>query len=148
MIIPIQPYRTNKPFIYKGVRFSTGDLFLPDVLGVPQHKLNALLGARNIGLTGSATEEELKKARERIEAALAGVAQPKQVNKPEKAEEPKESAPAVKDAPEKEEEGEPVAVTPAVELRSDEVVGEGQESAEEGQEDVLEEESKRPRRRR
>lgn len=146
MIIPIQPYRTNKSFVYKGIKFNTGDLFLPDVLGVPQHKMNALLDARNIGLTGSTTEEELKKARERIEAELAGTTAPVEVKEPEKAKEAEEPVPAPVETPKAEEE--PVSVTPAIELSSEEVVEEKQESAEEGQKDMPEEEPKRVSRRR
>lgn len=81
MLVPIQPYVTNKPFTYMGVKFDKGDLFLPSCFNVGQHKMNALIRARNIGLAHSVAEDTLKSAEERIKAAMASAA-PEKVQKP------------------------------------------------------------------
>ena len=152
MIVPIQPYRTNKPFTYMGVKFDKGDLFLPDVFDVSQHKLNALLRARNIGLANATTEEELKNARKRIEAVMAGKAAPA-VEKPEEA--PAEgdeldalmaaSAEQPAEAP-KAEEAES-DVPPAAEVPVEEAPAEEAASAEEGEADKTDGSKRRSTRR-
>ena len=152
MIVPIQPYRTNKPFTYMGVKFDKGDLFLPDVFDVSQHKLNALLRARNIGLANATTEEELKNARKRIEAVMAGKAAPA-VEKPEEA--PAEgdeldapmaaSAEQPEEAP-KAEEAES-DVPPAAEVPVEEAPAEEAASAEEGEADKTDGSKRRSTRR-
>lgn len=148
MIVPIQPYRTNKPFTYMGVKFDKGDLFLPDAFVVSQHKLNALLRARNIGLANATTEEELKSARERIEAVMAGKAAPA-VEKPEEVpvegEELEAPAEQPKEAPKPEESQS--EVSPAVEVPAEETPAEEATSAEEGEADKTDGSKRRSTRR-
>ena len=136
MIVPIQPYRTNKPFTYMGVKFDKGDLFLPDVFDVSQHKLNALLRARNIGLANTTTEEELKNARKRIEAVMAGKAAP--------AEQPAEEASKPEEVKSEEAESD---VPPAAEVPVEEAPAEEAASAEEGEADKTDGSKRRSTRR-
>lgn len=158
MIVPIQPYRTNKPFTYMGVKFDKGDLFLPDVFDVSQHKLNALLRARNIGLANTTTEEELKNARKRIEAVMAGKAAPA-VEKPEEApaegdeldapmaapaEQPAEEASKPEEVKSEEAESD---VPPAAEVPVEEAPAEEAASAEEGEADKTDGSKRRSTRR-
>ena len=69
--IPAVPYRVVKGFIYNGVQFQPNDLFLPDMFNVPSHKMNSLIGNRNLNLATSYTQKEAEEARSRIEKALA-----------------------------------------------------------------------------
>lgn len=69
--IPAVPYRVVKGFIYNGVQFQPNDLFLPDMFNVPSHKMNSLIGNRNLNLATSYTQKEAEDARSRIEKALA-----------------------------------------------------------------------------
>ena len=112
--IPAVPYRVVKGFIYNGVQFQPNDLFLPDMFNVPSHKMNSLIGNRNLNLATSYTQKEAEEARSRIEKALAesrrGMvkkngekefsAPPKQEEKPAEEEAPKEPAEEPKEAEE------------------------------------------------
>lgn len=90
------PYKTLKPFTFNGVQFKTGDLFLPELFNTSQYKLTQLVSNRHLSIVTDATEQDVKKAKKRIEAAIAG-------------KEHKEDAPApVKKAVEKEEQEEPL----------------------------------------
>ena len=70
-VIPAVPYRVVKAFVYGGVKFNPNDLFLPDMFNVPSHKMNSLIGNRNLNLATSYTQKEAEDARARIEQAIA-----------------------------------------------------------------------------
>ena len=129
--IPAVPYRVVKGFIYNGVQFQPNDLFLPDMFNVPSHKMNSLIGNRNLNLATSYTQKEAEEARSRIEKALAesrrGMV--KKNGEKEFSVPPKQEEPVVEETASKEPVEEP-------------------KEAEEGEADKNEEEAPAPRRRR
>ena len=70
------PYKTLKPFTFNGVQFKTGDLFLPEVVGISQYKLTQMVSNRHLSIVTDATEQDVTVAKKHIEAAIRKLAQP------------------------------------------------------------------------
>ena len=124
-----------------GVKFDKGDLFLPSCFNVGQHKMNALIRARNIGLAHSVAEDALKSAEERIKAAMASTAPEKEQKPPIQAKKFEKPAPVRKEEPEQKTDT-PKTVTPVRSVVAasniSPVTQEERSSAEEGESDKTE----------
>lgn len=70
-IIPIRPYYVNKPFKFFGVAFNTDDVFPPQEMQCPAHRLIALANGRHLVVAKVVSDADYEKAKERVERELA-----------------------------------------------------------------------------
>lgn len=138
------PYKTVKPFMYQGVPFQPGELFLPELFKIDQRRLSMLIKNRHLSTLSDATAEEVQEARARIKKTMAALKKGMSSTIPAAMPNPVEEEAPAETGPEKEEETEEVVdaanperegtnVVPAREVPSVDVDAEEEDSAEEGE---------------
>lgn len=141
------PYQTLKPFLYQGVSFQSGELFLPELFNIDQRKLSMLVKNRHLSSIANATDADVQKAKARITKELAALKKGVSSKKPPVPDSPVEKVEPVENGPEKEPDGvdtveqadaanperEGTNVVPARDIPSVDVDAQEEEGAEEGE---------------